>query len=490
MADEHAEIEDKYDVGPDFTMPDLTVDPVERIDTASYRLEATYFDTPDGALRRRRITLRRRTGGHDAGWHLKLPADTGRTELAVDSRAPGVPRELSALLLGIRRGQKLVPTVTISTTRISHQLKGADGRLLAEVADDTVRTTAPAPTGGATQAAASSAPETAWHEVEVELGETGDQRLLSCLGKRLVDAGATPSPSASKSGRALGEAAVRDQRPKRLAGLVDDYLQTQYDAIVDGDLALRREVNAIHRTRVAVRRIRSTVKTFGALFDPDAADRLETELVWFAALLGEVRDLDVQRDRLTARIDALPAELVVGPVSARVESTLAADRAKHSERLRKAMNGKRYLALLDLIEQWRTDAPWSEAAAKPRKKAAAYVEKARKKMNRRLERAAEPGSHDELLHAARKAEKRYRYACELAQAVLGTRTELAIDRAKAMQKLLGEFQDGVVACAILRRLGTTAGSTTGENGFTYGLLFAQEWQARETTRAQVVAEYC
>ena len=36
-------------------------------------LEAVYHDTADLRLAREGITLRRRTGGSDAGWHLKLP---------------------------------------------------------------------------------------------------------------------------------------------------------------------------------------------------------------------------------------------------------------------------------------------------------------------------------------------------------------------------------------------------------------------------------
>ncbi|MGK2855182.1 MAG: CYTH domain-containing protein, partial [Microbacteriaceae bacterium] len=45
-------------------------------------LEAVYFDTPGYDLAARRVTLRRRTGGADAGWHVKLPAgQDARTEV-------------------------------------------------------------------------------------------------------------------------------------------------------------------------------------------------------------------------------------------------------------------------------------------------------------------------------------------------------------------------------------------------------------------------
>ena len=85
--DEHREVERKYDVGPDAVVPDLpgAAEPVE------HDLVATYYDTPDLRLQDARITLRRRTGGVDEGWHLKLP---GEGDARVEVHAP----------LGERRG--------------------------------------------------------------------------------------------------------------------------------------------------------------------------------------------------------------------------------------------------------------------------------------------------------------------------------------------------------------------------------------------------
>jgi inorganic triphosphatase YgiF len=67
MSEEHSEREDKYDVSSNFVLPDVSVDSIDRVETARYDLEATYFDTPEGFLQRHRITLRRRKGGKDAG---------------------------------------------------------------------------------------------------------------------------------------------------------------------------------------------------------------------------------------------------------------------------------------------------------------------------------------------------------------------------------------------------------------------------------------
>src|SRR3954454_1990758 len=73
------EIEDKFDVPADYALPDLSGIPgcAEVSRTLSHQLVAIYFDTPDLRLAARGVTLRRRRGGDDAGWHLKLPKAKG-----------------------------------------------------------------------------------------------------------------------------------------------------------------------------------------------------------------------------------------------------------------------------------------------------------------------------------------------------------------------------------------------------------------------------
>jgi CHAD domain-containing protein len=484
MVEEYLEREDKYDVSAEFALPELGVDSTDRVDTTTMHLRATYFDTPEGDLRRHRITLRRRTGGSDAGWHLKLPAGPARTELQVPATSRSVPRELSTPLLGVRQGRRLVPVVTLETTRISHVLHAADGGVRAEVADDTVRVVPPRSMSVEHEA---SGP-VGWREVEVELGPAGDSDLLEILGRRLIDAGAEASSSVSKSTRALGEV-VTAERPSfsGLAAGVDDYLIKQYDAIVAGDLALRRDVNAIHPTRVAIRRLRSTLRTFASLFEPEAADHLQSELSWYADQLGAVRDLDVTRSRLNARLSDLPPELVVCNISQRFESDFTEARDAAYRRLRRAMNSKRYLAVLSQLDQWRQNPPYTQAATSG-EEATAFVSSAEKAMLKRLSRALQPGADVELLHRARRAEKRYRYAHELAEPS-GGKKDAILAEAKALQDLLGEFQDSVTSGDVLRRLAASARTTTGEDRFTYGVLIGQDLETQRRIRMQLEREY-
>src|SRR5690349_18899064 len=95
MATTAREVERKFDVDAGFRLPELTgVGEVASVDSpAEHDLSATYFDTADLRLLGHRVTLRRRTGGTDAGWHLKLPAGDGeRTEVRLPlGRTTNVP---------------------------------------------------------------------------------------------------------------------------------------------------------------------------------------------------------------------------------------------------------------------------------------------------------------------------------------------------------------------------------------------------------------
>jgi CHAD domain-containing protein len=89
---------------------------------------------------------------------------------------------------------------------------------------------------------------------------------------------------------------------------------------------------------------------------------------------------------------------------------------------------------------------------------------------------------DEELHKARKAGKRARYAVELASSVVGGKVKKRIKRYEELQDILGDYQDGVVAAALLRRLATATAQHGNENGFTYGLLYAHEQHRAEHSR--------
>lgn len=201
------ETERKYEAEAGFALPDLAgLDEVAAVTgPQTYRLRAIYFDTTDFRLAAAKITLRRRTGGTDAGWHLKLPAgaDSRREVHAPLGRgASSVPARLAELVTGWTGGQPLRPIARLATTRRLRRLAGRDGEVLAEVADDLVVGSLPAP-GGAGMPEWREASR--WREIEIEL-VTGPRGLLDSAGGLLRRAGAAPSAAASKLSRLLASA--------------------------------------------------------------------------------------------------------------------------------------------------------------------------------------------------------------------------------------------------------------------------------------------
>jgi inorganic triphosphatase YgiF len=199
-----AETERKYEVGADFALPDLSRPAAVSTVTVprTHRLSAIYFDTPDFRLASVHITLRRRTGGADAGWHLKLPVggDTRREVHApLGTRPSTVPEELASQVSGWTGGQALSPVARLQTTRDERRLADAGGRVLAEVVDDNVT--------GSMPAAGEWTVVSTWREVEVEL-KLGTVAVLDAVEDLLVQAGARPSRAASKLGRLLTAAGV------------------------------------------------------------------------------------------------------------------------------------------------------------------------------------------------------------------------------------------------------------------------------------------
>jgi CHAD domain-containing protein len=264
-----------------------------------------------------------------------------------------------------------------------------------------------------------------------------------------------------------------------------DYLSAQIGEIENGDAELRRgeprrDPDAIHDTRVAIRRLRSTLRVFAKALDAPRVGDMDGELNWFAALLGDVRDCQVQGRRFAEALDGMPDELILGPVRSRIRNELQAIERPARTRMSEAMNSDRYRALLAELRGWRDEPPVGrQISAKTLRERARRAER---KADRRL--AAALGSGPEaaaMLHRARKAAKRARYAAELRKP-LDKGAKRTVKHYKQIQSLLGDHQDTVVATDALRQMALMAGTTVGENGFSYGMLYAREQQIARRCR--------
>lgn len=467
----YKEVERKYDVGESTVSPSFeglsTVTRVERLPSQS--LDAVYFDTADHDLARNRITLRRRTGGPDEGWHLKLPAGPdARTEVRAPLGSDTVPDELRDIVLAIVRDRPLVPVARISTVRNVQMLYGPEGSPLAEFCDDQV-----------TASAGDS--EQQWREWELELaaGAAGaGAGALDRLGNRLFDAGAVRAEHASKLARVLDGAGPAETKAPS-ADPIHRAVAEQVGELVAWDRAVRADTDdSVHQMRVTTRKLRSLLKesegSFGLTDDSWVLD----ELRQLAAILGGARDAEVLADKYQRALDALPADLVRGPVHARL---VDGARRRYDTGLRRsltAMRTVRYFHLLDALDELAAAEPASAGHAGTTPSLRGAYKRVRKAA--KAAEKAQSDHRDEALHRIRKGAKRLRYTAA------ATGAGKVSEAAKTIQTLLGDHQDAVVSRTHLAQQAEAA-HAAGEDTFTYGLLFQQEDDLARTTREQLGA---
>lgn len=499
MADVHREVERKYTAGAEVVLPPL---PELLAGTAALpdagtpvtsaeevlQLSATYFDTDDLRLAAAGLTLRRRTGGDDAGWHLKVPAGTDtRDEVRLP---PGravrtVPAPLRATVRAVTHGATLRPVAEVRTERTVRRLVDASGRALLEVVDDQVQARRIRPAQGSGDAAGATR---TWREVEVELAD-GVPALLDEVEGRLRGLGVKPAKATSKLDRLLrgggggggGGGATAEALPltaKSPAGeVVRAYLAEQDQQLREQDLRVRLGApDSVHRARVASRRLRNALRTFGALFDPAVVRPLRDELGWLAGELGRARDAEVLHHRVRTAADAEdPADASLAAAATADTDLRDAATAAFDEVL-VVLDSDRYHRLLHDLHALIADPPYAERAARRAKAVLPrQVAKRDAKVRARLDRARrlQPGHRrDEVLHEARKAAKGARYAGEAVATVFGADAARYAAAMEDLQEVLGEHQDSVVTRGRLRELAQHAPST--DVAFLYGRLHALE----------------
>jgi CHAD domain-containing protein len=479
------ETELKYETAEDTELPRLDGLPGVRrtSDSQPQQLEAEYYDTADLRLLRAGVTLRRRQGGSDAGWHLKLPTGRdSREEIRLPLGRAGrrVPAKLSNLVRARTRGEPLTPVAVIATSRHTTELLDADGRPLAEVADDHVR--------GIPNTDGAAGP-VEWREIELELA-AGDRRLLAAADKLLRRAGLHRSRRSAKlervlAGRLPEQPGPRDDRDAHpaAADVLTYYLREQADGLAALDPLVRRGApDAVHQMRVTTRRLRSILRAFdNVISDADSAP-VAGELKWLGTLLGAERDAEVQAGRLREHLRATSPDVLLGPVQARIQAHVAKAGASSHRAVLAALNSDRYAAMLDALDALITS---EKSGADAGRRASVIlplgVRRSFRRTRRRMRTALRlpPGpARDTALHEARKAAKRTRYAAEAAIPVSGKPAATFARQVKKVHSALGDHQDTVVGRQVARRLGVAA-HLAGESAFTYGLFYGRDEAAAD-----------
>ncbi|MEQ0564112.1 CYTH and CHAD domain-containing protein [Amycolatopsis sp. NEAU-NG30] len=457
-------------------------DPVEHI------LDASYYDTETFRLARSGITLRRRAGGPDAGWHLKLPVSADERQeiqLPLGGEPHKVPGRLRRLVRAYTLGEKLKPVAHLRTDRFAHRLAGADGRTIATLTDDHVTGEAGGPAAHLDE----------WRELELELDPATEPGRLGEFDRALAESGAAASKWPSKLRRLIGDRvpAPRRAAKKPTAGdVVLASLREHYDRLRRADVGVRLDVDdSVHQLRVATRKLRSTLRAFGSIVDKDESAPIVAELKWLGRQLAPARDSEVTEERLREQLGGVPSELVFGPLSQFLTRHFAREAEEGRTRAMAALTGKRYLELLRALDAVLEEPPLTARARKPAK---AGLRKPVRKAARKLSRAEAAtrgltdGELEQALHDVRKKAKQARYAADTVKPVYGRKMRAWRKNVKAVQQTLGAHQDTVVGRDVLHHL-AIAGHGEGQNTFTFGMLHARDAHRAEQLRERFAGEW-
>ena len=468
---------------PGFHLPQLNglADGIAADESEPTVIELTYQDTPDLRLARAGVTLLYRG---DDGWVVTLGRETTagpqlrRDEHRFEGEAGQPPPAAIDLVRALVRTARVGPVARLRTRRRRVELRDASDKSLGEVFDDEVTVLA------------SGRVAARFRELEVEVDDAAPAGLAEALFSRLRAAGAGPPDSNPNIVRALGwraleppdVTAVRRLGPSPSAGdVIRNALAASVARLVAHDPGVRLgdDPEDVHQARVATRRLRSDLRTFHSLLDPDWTQSLRQDLKSIGSDLGAVRDTEVLLDRLRAHAERLPAgdQATARKIIQRLLQRWDAARAD----LRETLGSTRYAELLDRLVEAAREPALVPSAVDDRAADVLppLVSKPWKKLSTAVDELPDDPSDEELHHVRIKA-KRCRYAAEAVAPAVGKQARAFAKAIAEVQEVLGEHQDAVVAEQWLRDVSS---STIGREVFVAGQLATLERVEIERTRA-------
>lgn len=438
------------------------------------RLHTIYYDTEDLRLARWGLSLRFRL--HE-GWTLKIPVPRESNALFREEHVfEGTPDEVPAAALDLAtaylRGAMPKPVAELRTLRIKRHVLSDGGDDLAEVAEDDVRVVE------------GSHVTMRFREIEIELTDRAGDETLDVLEHLLRNEGAGPPDPTPKNVRALGPRAAEPEIPipevgpaSRIGDVLHAALARSAERFVRYDAALRmqRDPEAVHQARVAIRRMRSDLRSFVAILDEGWAQEVREKLRWVSDTLSAARDADVLLSRLAHDGTALP-EID----RRRVDEILAPtrqDREAAYGHVGTMLRDPKYVEVVNtVVEAGKAPVFGDDAALPASETAGTIVGGVWKRLRKAVRRSSRPPS-DRELHGIRIKAKRVRYAAEAFVPVAGRPMRALASRVAAVQTILGEQHDAVNACSALRREAESA------QAFPAGALMMVEHEAASAARA-------
>jgi CHAD domain-containing protein len=401
-----------------------------------------YYDTSDLRLARWGCTMRYRRG---IGWTVKLPVRSKgralvRDEIEFEGSARTPPTSALDLVSSLTRAAPVHIVARLETERHQRSWFTEDGMLVIELTDDHIL------------ASTATEERVRFRQLEVELGPDADEEALDPVVDRLVAAGARPGDG-PKLQRAIGPSAVAapdvvpgELRERPTARAVIQAAMARAVAQLLTQLPVARvgqDAEGVHQARVAIRRLRSDLRTFKPLLDRSWIASVQGDLRSLAAALGAIRDTDVLLPRLRRTVERHPEVDIAA--AEQMFRLLDEERAAARIALLDLLGEAKTTALLDELVRVAADPPTAPQADDP---ATDRLPPLVRKRWRDLDRAARdlgPKPEVAALHEVRILAKRARYAAEAVAPAFAPDARRFAKAMGGIQDLLGELNDAAVA---------------------------------------------
>ncbi len=406
------------------------------------------------------LTLKGLSGGEG---HLRRRAELNEPLDALGGLAGAVARpggEASRLLRALAGPHALRPVAALTTHRTTLPLSDAEGAL-GEIALD--RTTV---------GEGRRAHELLRVEVEVADGARGAVEraepfvtalregagLRPALSGKLAAALAAAGASPGWEPRPLGP--MTAGRESALGDLAYAVLRREFLHLVQHEPIARlgEDIEGVHQMRVACRRLRAALATFGEAL-PTELTAQRRDIRWIARSLGDMRDLDVQRERL-----ARARPLIGAKAAAAIDAVFRERRDRAREEMLAALDSERYRACIERLSELLRARPAAGVGERPAIACAPALIAQWRRRVRREGNAIGGKSPDAAYHDLRMTVRKLRYALEFFAPLHAEPAEAYRRQVARLQNLLGEHQDAAIAADLYRRLAREEGERLGKAG--------------------------
>ncbi len=458
----------RNNVLPTLNAPDAVLSAVIAVPKPAERLVDTYFDTADWRIGRSGHVVRvRHRGGRGEVTLKSLAKSTSglRHRLEVTEPLPadgvgalGVLGPVGWRLRALAGKRPLQPILEVRTRRRPFDLRMADETVAEAALDDT------------TIVVGENHQPVRLQRVEVEVEPAWVERLTPLVDTLRQECGLYPA-GLSKFEAGLLAAGLRVPPPPDLGPVAFGanpsvgevafaVLRKSFNSALAHETGTRlgEDPEELHDMRVATRRTRAALSLFEDVL-PVRARHVRTELGWLAGVLGAVRDLDVQLERMEGWIKGFPDQDRAALTD--LATLLGRQREDARRALLACLDSARYERLVAGFVTMLRQGP-SRRSAAARAPAGAVVPgliAARHRSANKAARKAQRSGDADDFHLTRIRVKRLRYALEFVSDIYNKRTAKYLRHVVKLQDALGLMQDARVAAARLQQLATAEGST-------------------------------